>query len=153
LDEQAELLTMSIKTSSKSAVAENTGTLFNIVLQALDFRRMLQVEGKNDHYDEAQIQKIEQQIIDAIVAMILKLNDATFRPLFIKLVEWMSKKLPKSDVTGRTLRGISFYRFVGALFERLKVRTAKYLCRFYTDFDSPLSLAIRVTSWIMLHAH
>lgn len=128
LAECTDLLTMTIRGGAKATIVENKSQLFHIILQAFDFRRVQQADGLHEQYTDTQVEQIEQRVTEAVIAMILKLNDASFRPLFVQLVEWTVKKLPKTDTDGRTLRAISFYRFLCAFFERLKVRFNLYMC-------------------------
>ena len=62
----------------------------------------------------------------AAIKMIYKFNDATFRPIFAKLVEWASSSLPKKDKIGRALRLQSVYFFLAVFFENLKSIVTSY---------------------------
>jgi U3 small nucleolar RNA-associated protein 10 len=73
------------------------------------------------------VDRVEVIYNEVAISVILKLNDATFRPFFIRLVEWATA-LPDKDVTGRTSRATVLYKFLTALFGKLKVcRTDMYL--------------------------
>jgi U3 small nucleolar RNA-associated protein 10 len=58
--------------------------------------------------------------------MIYKFNDATFRPIFSKLIEWASSTLPKKDKIGRSLRLQSVYFFLAVFFDNLKSIVTSY---------------------------
>ena len=58
--------------------------------------------------------------------MIYKLNDASFRPVFLQIVEWTGTGLPKSDKSGRALRQYSVYGFLEAFFDNLKSIVTNY---------------------------
>jgi len=57
---------------------------------------------------------------------IMKLNDTTFRPFFVRLVEWTSETVSQPDTEGRNLRGISFFGFLHRFFENLKSIVTSY---------------------------
>lgn len=77
--------------------------LTNFFLSALQFR--------NDHADDAsisdeQIDQIEEYIIKALVALVLKLSESSFRPLYFKIYDWSIR-----DCVGNNKeRAITFYR-------------------------------------------
>jgi len=59
-------------------------------------------------------------MFNAAITMVYKLNDATFRPFFVRLVEWAERELPKSDVRGRADRARTLFSFLEVLFDKLK---------------------------------
>lgn len=77
--------------------------LTNFFLSALQFR--------NDHTDDSsisdeQIDQIEEYIIKALVALVLKLSESSFRPLYFKIYDWSVR-----DCVGNNKeRAITFYR-------------------------------------------
>ena len=54
--------------------------------------------------------------------MIYKLNDATYRPLFGRMIEWIGSAsgLARDDSAGRILRQIGVYGFLDTFFGNLK---------------------------------
>lgn len=105
-----EMLQQAIKAHTKATVTRHAATLFPSVLKAFDLRRVLSEDEGNDAFD-----LVGQTAMD----MTLKLNDTTFRPFFLRLVSWAAEELPKTDLTGRTLRGVALYDFAHRLFEQL----------------------------------
>ena len=55
------------------------------------------------------------------IKMIYKLNDATFRPVFVKLLEWATATSSKKGSKARLYRQTTWYSFLHSFFETLKV--------------------------------
>ncbi len=72
------------------------------------------------------IDRIEELVNGVALRMIYKLNDAAFRPIFIRLMEWASTGLPKKDTTGKTLRQLSVFNFLLSFFDALKSIVTSY---------------------------
>ncbi|KAJ6630100.1 hypothetical protein B0H10DRAFT_1984968 [Mycena sp. CBHHK59/15] len=72
-----ELLKRSMRAGSRPAVQENVRSLFKIFLEGFN------VEGISTPKSEA-----EAQAISAFIELVVKLNEASFRPLFRKLYDW-----------------------------------------------------------------
>lgn len=105
-----EILQQAIKTHSKAVVTRHAANVFPAMLKAFDLRRVLSPEKGAEAFDMVGVTAMD---------MTLKLNDTTFRPFFLRLVSWAADELPKSDATGRILRGIALYDFAHRLFEQL----------------------------------
>ena len=106
---------------TKATVTSNAQTVFSIVLEAFDLRRRFQRDGSSGQADQV------YALVDNIaLELTLKLNDVTFRPFFIRLVEWATSALAKQDVEGRTLRETSLYSFALTLFNQLKSIVTSY---------------------------
>uniref|UniRef100_A0A672FD37 HEAT repeat-containing protein 1 n=1 Tax=Salarias fasciatus TaxID=181472 RepID=A0A672FD37_SALFA len=75
-------------------------------LTALDFR------AQHCQGDLEKTSQVEGSVIDALVAMVMKLSEVTFRPLFFKLCDWS-----KSSSSERLL---TFFRLCDRIAERLK---------------------------------
>lgn len=71
------------------------GTFFVIALQ---FR------SDNDHLDKETIRKLEDYILNALISLVLKLSESSFRPLYCKIYDWAIRD--ESSVE----RAITFYR-------------------------------------------
>uniref|UniRef100_A0AAQ5ZYX5 HEAT repeat-containing protein 1 n=1 Tax=Amphiprion ocellaris TaxID=80972 RepID=A0AAQ5ZYX5_AMPOC len=78
--------------------------LTSFFLTALNFRCQHPQVGKTS--------RIEGCVIDCLIAMVMKLSEITFRPLFFKLLDWS-----KSDSSDRLL---TFVRLSDGVAERLK---------------------------------
>ncbi|KAL1785256.1 HEAT repeat-containing protein 1 [Sigmodon hispidus] len=92
----------------KEELVSHQSELTTFFLEALDFR----VQHSEDDLEE--VGKTEGWIIDCLVAMVVKLSEVTFRPLFFKLYDWArSEDAPKD-------RLLTFYNLTNCIAEKLK---------------------------------
>jgi U3 small nucleolar RNA-associated protein 10 len=108
-----------IKTHPKSALIKNASVLFSLLNKSFDLRRLLSEQPESP--DNEQLAVMDAQRDSLSLDAIMRLNDATFRPFFTRLVSWAGEGLPKKDQAGRVLRLISVYGFMARFFETLKV--------------------------------
>jgi hypothetical protein len=96
---------------------------------------------KEEEFDAEEVEQLESTLIDSVVAMVLKLNDATFRPFFAQLVE-------QEGPSGASPAGaITFYKFLAAFFDKFKVSWNRPLHEVsLLTHDSQLSQPTRATS-------
>ncbi|KAM4715615.1 LOW QUALITY PROTEIN: HEAT repeat-containing protein 1 [Anableps anableps] len=80
--------------------------LTTFFLTSLDFR------AEHSQGDLEKAWQVEGGVLDCLIAMVMKLSEVTFRPLFFKLFDWT-----KSDSKDRLL---TFYRLCDRIAERLK---------------------------------
>nr|XP_057922061.1 HEAT repeat-containing protein 1 isoform X2 [Doryrhamphus excisus] len=80
--------------------------LSTFFLTALDFR------AKHCQGDLARTEQIEGSVMECLVAMVMKLSEVTFRPLFFKLFDWSK--------SGSKERLLTFFRLADCIAERLK---------------------------------
>jgi U3 small nucleolar RNA-associated protein 10 len=108
-------------------IVKNSSNLFELLLKAFDHRRLAvsRDPSLDVEYSAEEIEELENVYNDVAITMIMKLNDVTFRPFFARMVEWATS-LPSKDKSGRILRATSLYRFLTALFERLKGLVTSY---------------------------
>ncbi|KAK4043989.1 hypothetical protein C8A01DRAFT_12532 [Parachaetomium inaequale] len=124
--EYLHILGMALDKHSKAVVAKNVASLSTIFLSAMDLRRMAVSAQTKTQITPADLDEIETKIGDDALKMIYKLNDAAFRPIFSRLMEWASTGLPKSDAPGRTLRLFAVYGFLDTFFGNLKSIVTSY---------------------------
>jgi len=121
-----------INDRSKATIVKNSSSLFGLLLKAFDHRRIAVSQDSmlDVTYNTEEIDNLEDIYNDVAITMIMKLNDVTFRPFFARLVEWATIFASK-DKPGRILRATALYRFLTALFERLKVcwQQCVFICR------------------------
>ncbi|XP_013878794.1 HEAT repeat-containing protein 1 [Austrofundulus limnaeus] len=91
---------------SKEQLSFHQSELSAFFLTALDFR------AQHCQGDLQKTSQVEGGVIDCLIAMVMKLSEVTFRPLFFKLFDWS-----KSDSKDRLL---TFYRLCDGVAERLK---------------------------------
>ncbi|KAF2843578.1 hypothetical protein M501DRAFT_994555 [Patellaria atrata CBS 101060] len=126
LDEHLIMLAKAVEIHTKSTIVKNSQILFSFLLNAFDFRRLREAQGLVKFYSDSDIEHVEKELCDVAITMTMKLNDASFRPFFIRMVEWASKGLPKKDHRGRSLRLTSLFVFLDTFFYRLKSIVTSY---------------------------
>ena len=94
--------------------------LFQTLLTLFDLRCLCETEKLIDVYDQASIGDAEQKTNEMALTIIMKLNDKMFRPYFIQLVDWASKK-PMGNREMKQLRLTSFFIFFSFFNEKLGV--------------------------------
>jgi len=121
-----ETLLEAIKFHPKSIIAQNAQLLLGVLFEAFDLRRKLPPSvGDGDDSDDDEESTPYELVTSATMETVLKLNDATFRPFFTKLITWAGS-LPKKEVEGTRYRYISVYSFALALFDQLKSLVTSY---------------------------
>ncbi|EME47404.1 hypothetical protein DOTSEDRAFT_50810 [Dothistroma septosporum NZE10] len=115
-----ETVQSAVKHHTKSTILKNAQLLFSVLFHAFDLRRkLLPTAHEPSHYDGL-FDFIDSVTMDTV----LKLNDATFRPFFLRLGEWVGQ-LPE-DREGTICRHTSLYSFAGTLFDQLKSLVTSY---------------------------
>ncbi|KAF2216120.1 hypothetical protein CERZMDRAFT_109105 [Cercospora zeae-maydis SCOH1-5] len=104
---------------TKATIAQNAQLLFKILLLGFDLRRQLADEDED-------LSSLFDMVNETTMHTVLKLNDNTFRPFFIRLTEWAFTGLPRTDRKGSLLRTSSLYSFCLAFFEQLKSLVTSY---------------------------
>uniref|UniRef100_G1L2M3 HEAT repeat-containing protein 1 n=1 Tax=Ailuropoda melanoleuca TaxID=9646 RepID=G1L2M3_AILME len=92
----------------KEELTSHQSQLTVFFLEALDFR------AQHSENDLEEIGKTENCIIDCLVAMVVKLSEVTFRPLFFKLFDWAKTEDAPKD------RLLTFYNLADCIAEKLK---------------------------------
>ncbi|XP_037024057.2 HEAT repeat-containing protein 1 [Artibeus jamaicensis] len=92
----------------KEELASHQPQLTTFFLEALDFR------AQHPESDLEEVGKTESCIIDCLVAMVVKLSEVTFRPLFFKLFDWAKTEDAPKD------RLLTFYNLADCVAGKLK---------------------------------
>lgn len=79
--------------------------LANFFLEVLQFRERIEDNMKTDDAQAENIIAVEESASKALVALVLKLSEVTFRPLYDKLYGWAVND------TQHKQRNITFYRY------------------------------------------
>lgn len=116
--EMLRILHQVITTQPKSVLIKHSSVLFSIILKAFDLRRQFAQQATPPNDEE--VVAIESQRDLLTLDAVMRLNDATFRPFFMRLVQWATEGLAKKDDAGRGLRLTSLYGFLAKFFEGLK---------------------------------
>lgn len=98
--------------------SETLGWLF---LKMFDLRHIQLSPPTEDSYTAKEIEEVEAEVNEAAIAMIYKLNDATFRPLFMRISDWTNATMSKKEGESRLHRQTTWYGFLMQFFQTLKV--------------------------------
>ena len=120
VNELLEVVTIAVDKHPKSAIAKNIGVLTKILFKAFDLRREQIALGDKAVFESTAIDEAEVALNDVTIKMIYKLNDSTFRPIFLKFVEWATTGAPKNE-QDQTSRLTTFYKFLEVFFGTLQV--------------------------------
>ncbi|NXP45521.1 HEAT1 protein, partial [Heliornis fulica] len=92
----------------KEHLISHQSELTAFFMKALDFR----TEHAQDDLEE--VGKTEMYIIDCLISMVMKLSEASFRPLFFKLFDWSKTESTLKD------RLLTFHRIADCIADKLK---------------------------------
>ncbi|XP_010150075.1 PREDICTED: HEAT repeat-containing protein 1 [Eurypyga helias] len=92
----------------KEHLVSHQSELTAFFMKALDFR----TEHAQDDLEE--VGKTEAYIIDCLISMVMKLSEASFRPLFFKLFDWSKTESTLKD------RLLTFHRIADCIADKLK---------------------------------
>nr|XP_010305092.1 PREDICTED: HEAT repeat-containing protein 1 [Balearica regulorum gibbericeps] len=92
----------------KEHLISHQSELTAFFMKALDFR----MEHAQDDLEE--VSKTEAYIIDCLISMVMKLSEASFRPLFFKLFDWSKTESTLKD------RLLTFHRIADCIADKLK---------------------------------
>lgn len=101
-------------------------------------------------YRESEISKIDEHLVNVLMKLVLRLNDATFRPFFSQLVELGYLSKDGEGLEKSILCATSLYSFLEALFEELKVKQKSSYKHKVLTFFSLMLLATLAISWSSL---
>lgn len=118
--EYADLLHLAVDRHPKSVVTKQSELLGDLFMTIFDLRRIQLSPPLEDSYTTDNIAEVEDAVNDSAVAMIYKLNDATFRPLFSRMLEW-STFSETADENAKIYRQATWYKFLFKFFDTLKV--------------------------------
>ncbi|KAF2845238.1 hypothetical protein T440DRAFT_502600 [Plenodomus tracheiphilus IPT5] len=117
--EHLELLRSTINSQTKAKLIKASSTLFGLLLQIFRLREVADSQVEQ-HFEEEEIEQLDNTLVESVVAMVLKLNDATFRPFFVQLVD------QEGPQTAKPQRAITFYKFLAAFFDNFKSIVTSY---------------------------
>ncbi|XP_063617922.1 HEAT repeat-containing protein 1 homolog [Cydia splendana] len=69
-----------------------------------------------DKADDSTIDSAEDEVVNALVSLVLKLSETSFRPFYFKIYDWAIR----TNVEGQRDRAITFYRVSSAIADKLK---------------------------------
>lgn len=130
LSDSTLFLSNGIERHTKSAISRNSDLLLDFFTLALDLRRFHLSDKTEDSYSEAEIDGFEVEIHPVFLKMIYKLNDSSFRPLFLRLVDWSTKAPDLAQSTSaekkQLHRQTSLFKLLAYFFTTLKSLVTPY---------------------------
>jgi U3 small nucleolar RNA-associated protein 10 len=120
VNEILQVVTLAVEKHPKSTIAKNIAVLTKIIFKAFDLRREQFALGDAAIFEASDIDEAETAVNDVTIKMIYKLNDSTFRPIFLKFVEWATTGAPKKDEQAQVSRLTTFYKFLEVFFGTLQ---------------------------------
>ena len=109
--EQLKLMRSTIQGQTKPKLVKSSSTLFGLLMDMFKLRDNV---AANDDYDDDEVEQLEDTLVEAVIAMTLKLNDQTFRPFFSQLVDQSASS------------STTFYKFAAAFFDKFKGIATQY---------------------------
>ena len=126
MSEHLEILQLSIERQSKSLIVKQAPILHSLFLKVFDTRRIQFCPRTEDSYEDDEIEVVEHKVNEVAIKMIYKLNDASFRPLFVKMQEWASASGTQKQKQGKIFRQTTWYTFLHTFFDTLKSIVTSY---------------------------
>ena len=118
--EHMQLLRLAINFHQKPVIIKNSETLGGLFIQAFDLRRIQCSPRTEDSYADSEINDVETAFNETAMAMVYKINDASFRPIFSEACSWAFEALPETSITGKIYRKTTWYTFLLHFFGNLK---------------------------------
>ena len=117
--EHLQILETSIDKHPKLTIAANATVLIEHFMDIMDLRASYPKLGSDD-WDEADVISVEETSSSILIKMIYKLNDAHFRPIFVRMSEWAT--VAKGQDQFKTVRRLaSWFSFLHKFFSTLQV--------------------------------
>ncbi|BGP27409.1 U3 small nucleolar RNA-associated protein 10 [Rhodotorula toruloides] len=110
-----DLLNRGLRYGKTTDIADNYRSVYKLLLTVFDSRRTHAAEL--DHDDMV---AIEDHALGAFVQFILKLNEQTFRPLFLRTYDWAVIDLAEDSPEGLVARRTVLYKIVDRLLGQLR---------------------------------
>ncbi|XP_072937349.1 HEAT repeat-containing protein 1 [Epargyreus clarus] len=98
-----------VTTADFNALQQDLTTFFLSALQ-------LRSDAVEKNINENVIDRAEDEIVNALVCLVLKLSETNFRPFYFKIYDWAIR----TNVEGHKDRTITFYRLSSAIANKLK---------------------------------
>ncbi|MCO5557096.1 hypothetical protein L7F22_010652 [Adiantum nelumboides] len=109
-----DMLSVIVTSFEKPSVLAHYKTIFELCLRSFDLRRR--------HPNSlTSISAVETAVISLFSGLVLKLSESTFKPLFVRVLEWAESDVPEEgDESKGVFRLIVFYRVVNQLADKLR---------------------------------
>lgn len=128
----SEFLGRALRQSDREAISATYKLVYRFLLRALDLRRTNL--AARDKLSQVSVGQIETSLVgSAFMRMVLKLNEASFRPLFMRMFDWAVLDLVDDDeadtaaeADGIIARQIVLFKTFNALSETLRSLVSSY---------------------------
>ena len=105
----------------KPMIVQHSESLEGLFLGVFDLRRIQLSPLAGHNLALSEIRKVEDVISEIAMSMVYKCNDATFRPIFARMLEWATFSTSKKDKKATIHRQTMWYTFLVKFFSSLKV--------------------------------
>lgn len=109
-----------VSSVERKVVSSIAGGLIEFLLSSFEARTL------GDKYDANTYNRIEMSLIKTGLQIVMKLNDKTFRPLFVRMVRWAIDGEGSSPSFDPVQRKVIFFKFSGRMFGSLKSIVTSY---------------------------
>ena len=127
VNEHLEIVRLMIERQPKTTIIKQSDVLGDFFPKAFDLRHAEMSSQMKSQYGDDDIAKIESATIGAAIAMVYKLNDAEFRPLFTRWMGWAATPLNQKNPRSSILRRTTWYTFLLEFFDKLSVSLSQRL--------------------------
>ncbi|TKX19604.1 BP28CT (NUC211) domain-containing protein [Elsinoe australis] len=129
-EELLNIIDKIVTTATKSAMSKHHNAILSILQRTFDLRNRVispsdDDDNEEDEPEEAELDALDTQRDATMMKAIMKLNDATFRPFFVSVVEWATEASSDTTTT-QTPRQLSLYTFLTTFFSTLKSLVTSY---------------------------
>ena len=100
---------------------KNSLPLQQTLIELLDLRNVYEAEKLYHEYSDSALEAAEQKINNLAMSIIMKMNDKSFRPIFVRIVDWATTPMT-TNRKALERRTISFFKFYEVFNDQLKVR-------------------------------
>ncbi|KAI4206011.1 MAG: hypothetical protein LQ346_001321 [Caloplaca aetnensis] len=138
LKEHLLVLENLLRRSTKSAIGRQSETFARLLTKAFDLRRIQFCPRTDDSYEEKEVEEVEDAANEAAIAMVTKVNDTIFRPMFVQLVEWAAASSAKAKVYRQT----TVYGFFMRFFDRFEASESRSIVTNYAALILDDAIAI-----------
>ncbi|PNS15203.1 hypothetical protein CAC42_8204 [Sphaceloma murrayae] len=122
-EELLNIVDHSVTVATKSAMGKQHSSILSIIHQTFDLRARVAASADEDVVEPTELDELDIQRNSILMKVIMKLNDATFRPFFVSLVDWATSD---SDAALQSTRQHSLYTFLTTFFDTLKSLVTSY---------------------------
>lgn len=117
---------MLIERQTKSVVTKQSDLLATLFIKLFDLRRIQCLPRTEDSYEDIEVEEVEAIVNKTLIAMVYKLNDAVFRPIFIRFSDWANGAALKLDEWSKLHRRVSWWTFQLQFFGSMKSIVTSY---------------------------